>query len=343
MPRRLHHIDTLKVVASNLIVLHHFTAYGPLADALDLAAPRLTDWFYEYARMAVQIFLVIGGYFAASALAPHGTLQHKQPWRLVLNRYFRLVPPLAVALLLVGLSGTAVAPWLPAAFFPVAPTLEQVLAHLTLLNGVLGFDSLSIGIWYVAIDFQLFLLLTILMALGGLQARWFVGVGLVASLLYFNLHEGGDNWAPYFFGAYGMGAVAWWAGHSRHPGKWMLALTAIGIAALMWDFRIRLGLALVTALILGFARWGQRANSISYVLPTPQRDIVRLLGRSAYALFLTHFAVWILANGLWVWLDWSFTGSAMALALLAWLVCLGVGIGFERYVERPLGHLRIAA
>jgi hypothetical protein len=56
MPRRLIHIDAAKVVASNLIVLHHFTVYGPLAVALDVAAPRLTDFFFEYARMAVQVF-----------------------------------------------------------------------------------------------------------------------------------------------------------------------------------------------------------------------------------------------------------------------------------------------
>jgi peptidoglycan/LPS O-acetylase OafA/YrhL len=99
MPRRLIHIDAAKVVASNLIVLHHFTVYGPLAEALDVAAPRLTDWFFDYARMAVQVFLVIGGYFAASSLAPHGYWQRSQPLRGVAQRFVRLVLPLGAALL----------------------------------------------------------------------------------------------------------------------------------------------------------------------------------------------------------------------------------------------------
>jgi hypothetical protein len=55
MPRRQLHIDAAKVLASHLIVLHHFTVYGPLADALGLAAPRLTDFFFDYARMAVRV------------------------------------------------------------------------------------------------------------------------------------------------------------------------------------------------------------------------------------------------------------------------------------------------
>lgn len=76
MSRRQTHIDAAKVLASHLIVLHHFTVYGPLAVALDAVAPRLTDWFFDYARMAVQVFLVIGGYLAAGTLAPHGYLQH---------------------------------------------------------------------------------------------------------------------------------------------------------------------------------------------------------------------------------------------------------------------------
>jgi hypothetical protein len=35
----------------------------------------------------------------------------------------------------------------------------QIIAHIFLLQDILGFDALSAGIWYVAIDFQLFVLL----------------------------------------------------------------------------------------------------------------------------------------------------------------------------------------
>ncbi|MGZ8261721.1 MAG: acyltransferase family protein, partial [Methylotenera sp.] len=58
-------IDAFKAIASQLIVLHHLAAYGPLSDAVQQAAPGLISWLYDYARMAVQVFFVIGGYLAA--------------------------------------------------------------------------------------------------------------------------------------------------------------------------------------------------------------------------------------------------------------------------------------
>ena len=60
-------IDALKVLASQIIVLHHLSAYGPVADAMHHAAPVLMDWLYGYGRMAVQVFLVLGGYLMAPA------------------------------------------------------------------------------------------------------------------------------------------------------------------------------------------------------------------------------------------------------------------------------------
>jgi peptidoglycan/LPS O-acetylase OafA/YrhL len=67
---RLAVVDTLKAVASRLIVLHHLVAYGPLAEAFRSRFPRLADWLYYDGRLAVQVFLVSGGFLAARALQP---------------------------------------------------------------------------------------------------------------------------------------------------------------------------------------------------------------------------------------------------------------------------------
>lgn len=341
MPRRHLHIDAAKVLASHLIVLHHFTVYGPLAYALDLAAPRLTDFFFEYARMAVQVFLVIGGYFAASSLAPHGHLQFSHLIRRVGRRYVRLVLPFSVALLLV-IAGSAVARGaLQSEFIPAAPGLWQLLAHAGLVQGVLGVEPLSIGIWYVAIDFQLYVLMAFLLWLGRRQAQWLVALVALASLLVFNLQADGDNWAPYFFGAYGMGAFAWWAGHSRQAGLRLAALAGVGMLALLWDFRWRILLALAVALWLGFARGRIVRDEAAHTLPVSLSRAVRVLGRCSYALFLTHFCVILLANVAWSHLQWTFWGSAGLFALVAWSACVALALAFERYVERPLSGLRL--
>ena len=52
-------IDAFKAIASQLIVLHHLAAYGPISDAVQQVAPSLITWLYDYARMAVQVFFVI--------------------------------------------------------------------------------------------------------------------------------------------------------------------------------------------------------------------------------------------------------------------------------------------
>lgn len=341
MPRRQLHIDAAKVIASHLIVLHHFTVYGPLADALDVAAPRLTDFFFEYARMAVQVFLVIGGYFAASSLAPHGYLQLSHLIRRVGQRFVRLVLPFSVAMLLVMAASAVARGALQSEFIPAAPGLLQLLAHAGLVHGVLGVEPLSIGIWYVTIDFQLYVLMAFLLWLGRRQAQWLVALVVLASLLVFNLQADGDNWAPYFFGAYGMGAFAWWAGHSRQAGTRLAALAAVGTLALLWDFRLRILLALVVALWLGFARWRMARDGAAHILPIGMSRAVRVLGRCSYALFLTHFCVILLANVAWSRLHWTFAGSAGLVALVAWGACVALALAFERYVERPLSGLRL--
>ncbi len=344
MSRRQTHIDAAKVLASHLIVLHHFTAYGPLSDALERFAPSLTDWFFEYARMAVQVFLVIGGYLAAGTLAPHGRFQRKGPWRSVAQRYVRLVLPFGVALLLVTACSALARQWLQADFIPAAPSPFALLAHFALLFDILGFESLSSGVWYVAIDFQLFAVMALVLWVGGRAAQWLVALAMLGSLFFFNLHQTGDIWALYFFGSYGMGAFAWWAGHSRQAGRLLALLAVVGCAALAWDFRLRIALALVVALGLGVERMrlSHEMQQKPAVRPLALR-LLRVLSRSSYALFLTHFAILLLANVVWVRSVWTVPGTAVWFTAAAWAVCVVVSMLFERLVERPLSAMRIPA
>jgi len=341
MSRRFVHIDAAKVVASHLIVLHHFATYGPLADALHGEWPEGSDWLFGYARMAVQVFLVIGGYFAASSLAPHGLFQRDYPWRGIVQRWVRLVPPFAAAMLLAMACSAIARQWLDADFIPAAPALGQLLAHLGLAHGVLGVEPLSAGIWYVAIDFQLFALMSFVLWVGGARAKTLVFLLMLASLFVFNRLPRWDNWAPYFFGAYAMGAFAWWAGHSRHAGRWMTLLALCGLAALLWDWRLRIALALGLALWLGIARRRLAKGTWRLQWPVWLEQTVRVLGRSSYALFLVHFAVLMLANA--TWSEWLEDAGLDPLEMLAgaWLACVGVALAFERWVERPLARLQL--
>jgi len=346
MSRRQLPIDALKVFASQLIVLHHFAAYGPLSDALYDASPRLGAWLYDYARMAVQAFLVLGGFLAAKSLKYQQPLSAPSLVKLVQRRYVRLAPALVAALALTMLCSSWVRPWLDTDFVPAAPGWGQFFAHVLLLHGVLGVDSLSAGVWYVAIDFQLFALFATLLWIGRAGGQALVWGGMLASLFVFNRNAELDNWAVYFFGAYALGAAAYWAGSVQHAGRaarllWVLMFAGLG--ALAWDFRGRILLALGVALVLGLLRWREvhapAAQPAPAHAPKGWERGIAFLGTTSYALFLVHFSVLMLGNALFV--RWGLHGeSAAAQTLLAcWLVAMAAAALFERWVEQPLARL----
>lgn len=325
-------VDVLKVVAAQLIVWHHFSAYGPMADTMTLVWPDLMAWLYRYARLAVQVFLVVGGYLAAQSVM-HKPITH--PVQHIAKRFLRLVPFYVLALALISLAvamsrQTIHAPWLPS-----EPTGWQFLAHALLLHDVLGFEALSSGVWYVAIDFQLYALLIVLCH--GLQTgehrRLSLSLALlcVASMWGFNRIDELDMWAIYFFGAYGLGVLAAWAKRSPFEARvfWFTALMALG--ALWVEYRTRLSLALVTAIWLvikprGSVRW------------TPTKRVVHRLSNSAYVLFLTHFGVIVLFSAMWNKSHFYDPHMAFALTTFAWLCCIGLGLFMHEKAEVPIHH-----
>ena len=334
-----HLIDLLKIVAAQCIVLHHFALYGPLSESLGLAAPELSKWLYDYARMAVQVFLVVAGYLAARSLGQtplpaHGLL------RSIWQRYERLVTPFLLALCITVLVSAIARPHLDGDLVPDAPSLAQWLAHASLLHSVLGVESISAGVWYVAIDFQLYAALALLMWLA--HGRHWLRVALVASmaiasLAWFNLDAGFDTWALYFFGAYGLGALSWWAGLRTRYSGFALALYCLtllaGLSSLALDFRERIALAMgVSSVLLAF-------GTAQLQMPRRLQGWVRQLGNSSYALFLVHFSVLLLANAMWAELemddDWS-----LPFALGAWVLCLLLSLVFHVQVEQRIARWR---
>lgn len=333
-PPRLALIDALKAIASQLIVLHHLAFYGPMSDVAQEIAPALISWLSRDARIAVQVFLVIGGYLAAKALAPAGRLVASAPLSLIKRRYLKLVIPYLAAVL-VGTVCAALARTLnPHGSIPAAPGALQILAHALLLQSVLGFDSLSAGVWYVAIDFQLFVLLLLTLWLArsctadaarGVSVA-LVSVLAVASLFYFNRDSEWDSWALYFFGAYALGALSYWIGESEHPNA--LALLAIVVAvALCADFRARIAVALLTALTLGISR---RAGIMA---SWPKACIFGFLGKISYSVFLIHFPVILVVNAAVTRLARHSAALNAAGILVAWAASIAAGTLFYHLVE----------
>ncbi len=334
-------IDALKAVGSQFIVLHHLAFYGPMSDWTRTLLPDLIDWLSRDARMAVQLFLVVGGFLAARSLAPRGMLLTPQPLQLLRKRYLRTAAPYLVALLLSLVCTEFARYWMAHDSLPEPAQLGQFLAHALLLHGVLGFDSNSAGVWYVAIDFQLFALLLGLLwlarALGGrlaLSAALLL-LGVIGSLYGFNLDPDWDNWAVYFLGSYGLGALTYWATQPRHGLKglgWLSLFSLLVMGALALEFRERIALALMVALLLGVAQQGQ------WLQRWPRGRIWAYFGQISYSVFLLNFPVALVVNALFTRFAPANPWVQTVGVLLAWLACNLAGAAFFRLVEQPLGR-----
>ena len=310
--QRLPGIDALKGLACALIVWHHLAFYGPMSDVVYPHVPSLTDWLYHYGRMAVQVFLVVGGFLAAGSLAPAGVGVSGPLGRLIFRRYRRLLTPYLVALLASVLVAALVRPWFDHPSVSAAPTVWQAVSHVLLLQDVLGQEALSAGVWYVAIDFQLFVMSVLIFSLARRMQKTFpdrsgwpaaIGIALVAvlavlSLFVFNLEDELDMTGLYFFGAYALGMLAFWISRADRPGPWLLGLGALGGLALLFDFRERLAVALAVAFGLVWLEHLRVRARPGRWLDHEGLSPLQSLGKMSYSVFLIHFPVCLLVNAL---------------------------------------------
>lgn len=345
--QRLPLIDAFKAVASQLIVLHHLAFYGPMSDATYLLAPALVGWFSQDARMAVQVFLVVAGFLAARSLAPQAVLVTPQPLRQLWRRYVRVALPYIAALLVAMVCTRLAGHWMQHDSLPAPPSFWQFVSHVVLLQSLLDVDSLSAGVWYVAIDFQLFGLLLLLLWLarrwqtsqwpgGPWLAPGLVLAGVLASLFYFNRDASWDDWALYFLGAYGLGALAYWIGQLApgRTGRWLLwALALLTLLALALDYRTRIALALSVALGLAWALRG------GWLYTWPRSAALAYLGKISYSVFLLNFPVALVVNAWFTRYGAPDAWVQTTGVLLAWLACNLAGAAFYHLVEQRLSRL----
>ena len=345
-------IDFLKVFAALLIILHHLSSYGQMAEDARQFLPGVMTWLFEYGRYAVQIFLVMGGYLAAQSLTRTRDIRNpRTALKLIFNRYLRLFAPYVVALLITILCAWVARFWVQDEFVGESETLGQFLAHLFFLQGILGLDSISAGAWYVAIDWQLYAVLAIMLGMfpGFRSLIWVSTILIVASLLYFNRLSDYENYFIYFIGSYGLGVLAQLAKNYSDPVVNRLArilIIIIGLVILVSSFDhlwIRNILAYFVAIAL--IVWGGRAYKDEKHAKMHNLVFSILWGsRRSYCAFLLHFSFILLANTLYIaWgMDQRHDGAmALAMMFLA-LVASWVAANYlYRFVEVPSRHFKL--
>ncbi|MBS4095931.1 MAG: acyltransferase [Sulfuricella sp.] len=328
-------MDAVKAIACLLIVLHHLAVYGPMSDVAYPLISGLLDGLYQYGRVAVQVFLVIAGFLSAKNLAPYGVPHLTDPLGAIKQRYDRLILPYLAAITLAILCAALARHWMDRDYIPATPDFLQLIAHALLLQDLLNQEALSAGVWYIAIDFQLFALIAALLWMArkiewryaNATAPLLIAGMTVASLFMFNRNDFWDETAFYFFGAYGMGALSYWAATRPRGWLWLLALGALVGVALLVEFRLRIAVAGVTMLLLGFARRYAAREQRPALLP------ITYLGRVSYSIFLVHFPLCMVVNATFS----HFFPQQPLINALGMVVALGVSIGggilFFRWVE----------
>ena len=338
MTARLPLIDALKAVASQLIVLHHLAFYGPMSDTVRPYAAPLVDGLAEYGRLAVQVFLVVGGFLAARTLSPGGVARVASPAALLARRWARLAGPYVAAIAVALVTAAIGRALTDHPEVPEAPTVRQLLANLAMLQDLVGEPAVSAGLWYVAIDLQLFALaVTIGWACaraGAPRAMPAVVAALgAASLLAFNRDPAWDVWGVYFFGSYALGALAAWSGPGGLGRLAPIAIVVLGGLALIVDFRIRIAVALATALLLA---WAIPRGAGERRLASPA---IGFLARISYSVFLVHYPVCVLVEAAAA--RW-FADDPLACALgiaFAWATSTAAGALLYRWIEAPLNDV----
>lgn len=251
-------LEFLRAVSAHLIVWHHLVFFGPLSDEAAVLFPRISDFVFDHVRYAVQVFFVIGGFVAGNALAKAREFSARDVVRSVGKRYWRIGGPYLCLLPIAIVANAFAGWWMDHDSLSAFPTLPQFFAHAAFLHEVLGYEPLTAGIWYLAIDFQLGIVLAALFWLSHrVAARWqlsplvvaqfFVWPLAIGSLWWFNRHGEWEDWWIYFFGSYAFGLIAAWAVSGRLP-KWTFWLfAAVMVVALGLEFRWRLTVTLATA------------------------------------------------------------------------------------------------
>ncbi|MBU3590636.1 acyltransferase [Polynucleobacter sp. 78F-HAINBA] len=349
-------IDLLKVFAALLIILHHLSSYGQIAEDARLVLPGLMTWLFEYGRYAVQIFLVMAGYLATQSLTrfANAKFSGQNLLRVIINRYLRLFAPYIAALIFTILCAWIARFWVNDEFVGEQETLSQFIAHLFFLQGILGLDSISAGAWYVAIDWQLYSVLAVLLiSFSSYQALiWLISIVAVSSLLYFNRSAEYEAYFIYFIGSYGLGVLANLAKNfadKKIQGLAKFALITIGVVIAVSTFQqvwLRNFLAWFVALLLfvwGNTTYPSVGTATRGLKVTTLRAIAWASPRS-YCAFLIHFAFILLANTLYIASGMhAHESGLLAMGLmLGVVVCSTISASYMyRLVEIPSAKLKI--
>jgi peptidoglycan/LPS O-acetylase OafA/YrhL len=335
-------IDLLKTIAVQIIILHHLSNYGPIPLKVHEIFPSFIDLVGDYGRYAVQIFLVIGGYLSVRNLPQ--TLEKQGLLKTVFNRYLRLVPTYIIAIIFTMACATLARLVHYEDYIGQPETLFQILSHLFFLQNLLGFDSISVGVWYVAIDWQLYIFISCLLFFFKSYQKilWVLAITMAVSLIYFSKNAAFDNYFFYFAGAYGLGIIAFLAEGTSHPETKIPARILLFIFSILilsdtfFEVSFKNIIEIIIALIL---TWKGKKLYRSETFQWTKLCI--WFSQRAYCAFLIHFSLLLLGNTMFYHYHFESPLMALFIMVLIWLLSWVLAHILYQYVEFPSRKIQL--
>ena len=335
-------LDNIKGIACLLILFHHLAFYGPMSDVANTVIPKIIDFLLYYARLAVAVFFCVGGFLTGLKLSEPNFFAKHSVQKVIWQKYLRLVIPYLGAIALAIAASFVASRLMEHHSISAMPDVPQLLSHLFFLQNILGYESLSAGLWYVAIDFQLFAVCALLIFLIEKlsPASWsyrstrlitliIFSALTIASVIFFNRHDIYDVWFIFFFATYGLGLLTAFLVRSQSHRVLILIVVAVTIFSLYYqDFRERLSVALITALILFSSYESNWSQSKLWNNP------LRKIGEMSYSIFLVHFPVSLVVSGIWAQLYPSDPWMNVLGMSVSAILSLLLAIPFYKYIEK---------
>jgi peptidoglycan/LPS O-acetylase OafA/YrhL len=165
---RLEWLDALRGLAAAVVVFEH---------SLDVLFPEIrqtTGAWFDFGRYGVFVFFIVSGYIVPASLERRGSV--RDFW---IGRMFRLYPLWAVAAVVgvaLGLTGVA---WNLPQRLTDRPGISA-LAHLTMLQELLGTPNAIIVFWTLSYEMAFYLLVTAMFVAGAQRAGAAAGLVLAA-------------------------------------------------------------------------------------------------------------------------------------------------------------------
>jgi peptidoglycan/LPS O-acetylase OafA/YrhL len=285
----------------------------------------------------VTVFFTLSGFLITSLLMEEHAITGRLRWgHFYGRRARRLLPALAVVLVVIGSVQVAGGFTGPMALLPVAFYVANWFAA----------DGHNLGLlphsWSLAIEEQFYLAWPVLLLICLRRSRRAVGVVCLAGIviavtLRLSLWDHGAGAQRVYFGTdtradallVGCALAAWAHRGRRLPDVPPLVgtIAAVGLVAVSLALSGPYGTHIVLPTVVP---WLSAVLIVSACATAPawmESAVVRYLGRRSYSLYLWHFALLLMVGNL--------TSSVLA-AVLAVLASLGVAELSWRYVESPV-------